>query len=73
MPKDRRKVIVTMPDGQTGQSTVSRLRRAFRGQSDLWKENFFYNLLNNGTARTDAATYAMQDWPAVAKTPPLYE
>jgi hypothetical protein len=55
---DKRTVSVRLPNGHKTQSTtVGRLRRAFRKQSEAWKENFFYNLLNNGFIEQSGVTY----------------
>jgi hypothetical protein len=63
MPRDKRKVCVHLPDGSQHNTTVSRLRSAFRRQTDRWKENFFYNLLNNGSIDTGTARYTLEAPP----------
>jgi hypothetical protein len=59
--RDKRKVTVTFSGFDVVHiTTVSRLRRAFRKRSGLWKENFFYNLLNNGRAVDGSTVYEFQ-------------
>jgi hypothetical protein len=60
--RDKRQVTVIVagvePSAHT--TTVSRLRRAFRRRDERFKENFFYNLLNNGTVSDGAITYILK-------------
>lgn len=58
---DRRKVKVTTGHGSNGQTTVTKLRRVYRRQSEVWKYNFFYNLLNNGQAEAGGFTYELEE------------
>lgn len=66
---DRRKVKVTTGYGSTGQTSVTKLRRVYRRQSEIWKYNFFYNLLNNGQAEAGGFVYELLTPDSQAKTP----
>lgn len=60
--RDRRKVTVIIPGvvPSAHTTTVSRLRRAFKRKDERWQENFFYNLLNNGTVSDGEIVYTIE-------------